>query len=307
MKSFLYAGIEIGGTKLQMVVGNSDGLIIDKRRFNVDKSSGADGIRRTIEAHLPELIRHKEVRKIAVGFGGPVDWRNGKICRSHQIEGWSDFDISRWLKSITGIDVVVENDANTGALGEAICGNGRGFNPVFFVTLGSGVGGGLVVDGGIYHGDLPGECEIGHVRLDKSGTIVESRCSGWAVDRKIRNAINSGADTLLKNLVGDSSGGEARFLKPAIEENDKVAIQILNEVADDLAYTFSHVTHLLHPQVIVLGGGLSNLGSVLSDEISNRLPNYVMEAFKPTPSIKIAGLGEDTIPVGALIPASRNS
>ncbi|HON08582.1 MAG TPA: ROK family protein, partial [Verrucomicrobiota bacterium] len=159
MKSFLYAGIEIGGTKLQMVVGNSEGRIIDKRRFNVDKSLGADGIRRTIEAQLPELIRHKEVRKIAVGFGGPVDWRNGKICRSHQIEGWSDFDIARWLKSITGIDVVVENDANTGALGEAICGSGRGFNPVFFVTLGSGVGGGLVVDGGIYHGDLPGECE----------------------------------------------------------------------------------------------------------------------------------------------------
>src|SRR5437867_2964353 len=86
----------------------------------------------------------------------------------------------------TKIQVTVDNDANIGALGEAVRGAGVGKNPVFYVTLGSGVGGGLVVDGSIYHGATPGEAEIGHVRLDRTGLRVEERCSGWAVDEKIR-------------------------------------------------------------------------------------------------------------------------
>ena len=102
-----------------------------------------------------------------------MDWRTGKICCSHQIEGWSDFDLGGWLKKLTGALVFVDNDANVAALGEASHGAGRNANPVFYVTLGSGVGGGLVVDGRIYHGATPGEAEIGHVRLDRAGTILE--------------------------------------------------------------------------------------------------------------------------------------
>jgi glucokinase len=301
MSEDLRIGIEIGGTKLQIALGNGSGRIIEKKRFSVDKAAGASGIRKTIEQHLPEIIK-MGAHKIGVGFGGPVDWRTGKICRSHQIEGWSGFDIVGWLKSIGGIsEIFVENDANVGALGEAYCGCGRGFNPVFYITLGSGVGGGLVVDGRIYHGDNPGECEIGHVRLDKNGATVESRCSGWAVDRKVREMANSNSSSILFELVKNVSGGEARYLKPAIERNDPLAMEILNQTADDLAFALSHVVHLFHPQVIILGGGLSNLGDILKDAVASRLSCYVMEAFKPAPEIKIAALGEDAVPVGALI------
>ena len=118
------------------------------------------------------------------------------------------------------VPVFVDNDANVAALGEAHHGAGKNFNPVFYVTLGSGVGGGLVVNGNIYHGAKPGESEIGHMRLDKSGRIVESSCSGWAMDKKIRAAILKHPDSTLTKLAGTASRGEAQFLKRALDQND---------------------------------------------------------------------------------------
>src|SRR5206468_6638573 len=128
---------------------------------------------------------------------------------------------------LTGHAVRVDNDANLGALGESMRGAGIGFNPVFYITLGSGVGGGLVVDGKIYHGANPGEAEIGHVRLDRQGTTVESRCSGWAVDQRIRRLQSSGSSSLLGQLGADSPGAEARHLPRALQGNDPAAQLIL--------------------------------------------------------------------------------
>src|SRR2546427_3458840 len=192
-----YLGIEIGGTKLQIVLAERPGEISDRRKLAVQPGNAAAGIRQQIDQELPKLIRHHPATAIGVGFGGPVDWKTGKICRSHQIEGWSEFDLSGWLDRLIGVRVAVDNDANVGALGEAAYGAGIGFNPVFYVTLGSGVGGGLVVDGKIYHGATPGESELGHVRLDRSGTTVESCCSGCAVDAKIRALKTSDPDSVL--------------------------------------------------------------------------------------------------------------
>src|SRR5437667_6682644 len=137
-----FLGIEIGGTKLQIVCGD-DERILKRWRFEVEPSKGAEGIRRQIEGTIADVSPASQPAAVAVGFGGPVDWRTGRICRSHQIEGWSDFDLGDWLRSRTGIPVLVENDSNAAALGEAVRGAGRGFNPVFYFNMGSGVGGGL--------------------------------------------------------------------------------------------------------------------------------------------------------------------
>src|SRR5215471_10142616 len=219
----LYGGIEIGGTKLQMVLGDEHGKIHSRRKLSVDQNQGAAGIREQIQRALPDLIRGQNVSAIGIGFGGPVDWRTGKICRSHQIEGWSEFDLAGWLGKLTHVPVLVDNDANVAALGEARHGAGVGFNPVFYVTLGSGVGGGLVVDGKIYHGTAPGEAEIGHVRLDRGGTTVESRCSGWAVDARIRELKETNPKSDLALRRTEESGGEARFLSDAARAGDTAA------------------------------------------------------------------------------------
>ncbi len=298
-------GVEIGGTKLQVVAGDSSGQIIDRQRFLVDRTAGGEGIRSQLASILPVLMARHQPAGIGVGFGGPVDWRTGRIACSHQIAGWHDFELGEWMHEQTGLPVRIDNDANVAALGEARCGAGRELNPVFWINMGSGVGGGLVVDGRIYHGAVPGEAEIGHVRLDKSGTLVEHRCSGWAVDRRIREAVALHPAGPLGQLAGQQEGGEARFLGPALTAGDELAHAILSELADNLAFALSHVVQLFHPQVIVVGGGLSLIGDPLRDAIAAALPPYVMDSFQPGPPIVLAGLKEDSVPVGALVLASE--
>jgi len=293
--------IEIGGTKLQLAIGDDAGAIKERRRFTVDKARGGAGIREQIAGALPALLSEARPVAIGVGFGGPVDWRTGRIARSHQIEGWSGFDLGGWLREMTGLPVRVDNDANVAALGEAARGAGAGHNPVFYVTMGSGVGGGLVVDGNIFHGAAPGESELGHVRLDKSGVIVEQRCSGWAVDARIRRLRDEGVKSLLVSGLPASPGGEAKLLSKALAAGDEVALRILNETAEDLAFALSHVTQLIHPQVIVLGGGLSLVGEPLRAAVAAALPRFVMEVFRGGPQVKLAALGEDAVPTGALL------
>jgi glucokinase len=298
-------GIEIGGTKLQVVAADSSLKIRERQRFSVRKEHGALGIRKHIEEAMALLRKSWQPMAVGIGFGGPVDWRTGRICCSHHIEGWSEFPLGEWVQTLAGAPASVENDANAAALGEAVVGTGVGYDPVFYVTLGSGVGGGLVVDGKVYHGASPGEAEIGHVRLDKSGTILEQRCSGWAVDARIRQLQESGERSVLWELIGRTSGGEAKHLAVALKEGDTVARKIFEETTQDLAFGLSHVVHLFHPQVIVIGGGLSLLGEPLRAAVEKALPAFTMEAFAPGPKIRLAGLGEDSVPMGALVAAQR--
>jgi glucokinase len=211
-----------------------------------------------------------------------------------------------WLSLVAGAPVVVENDANTAALGEALRGAGVGYNPVFYVTLGSGVGGGLVVDGRVYHGAKPGEAEIGHVRLDRNGMIVEGRCSGWAVDRRIRELKEKEPESLLVKLVGQVVGAEAKHLTGALQQGDPAAERLLQEITEDLAFGLSHVVHLFHPEIIILGGGLSRVGELLRAGVESGLQRFVMEAFLPGPKMVLAALGEDAVPVGALLLPRRS-
>jgi len=296
----LYLGLEIGGTKLQVFTGDAAASIVERHRFPVEPGRGGAGIRAQLEHVIPALAKRIRPAAVGVGFGGPVDWKSGRICCSHQIEGWSEFPLAEWLSELAQAPVKIDNDANLGALGEATCGAGAGFNPVFYVTLGSGVGGGLIVDGKVYHGAPPGESEIGHVRLDRSGTLVESRCSGWAVDAKIRAAVARNPESALARCVGKSGAHEAKFLNAALSQKDPLATAILAETAEDLAFGLSHVAHLFHPAVIVLGGGLALVGEPLRAAVERAAPRFIMEAFTPGPRIALARLAEDAVPTGAL-------
>jgi len=299
-------GIEIGGTKLQLVRGDAAGRIHAHRRLTVVPAHGAEGIQRQIEQTIPALTAGHKIAAVGVGFGGPVDWRTGKINRSHQLAGWSGFALADWLRALTGAEVFVDNDANVAALGEALCGAGVGLNPVGYVTLGSGVGGGLVTEGRIYHAATPGEAEIGHLRLDRSGTTVESRCAGWAVDARIRDLNRKEPAGRLARLAGNEAHGEARHLAAALGQGDAAAGRILRDVAEDLALGLSHVTHLFHPQVIILGGGLSGVGEPLRAAVAAALAGFTMQAFQPGPEIRLTALGEEVVPVGALRLAGAN-
>ncbi|GAB3544945.1 ROK family protein [Spirosoma fluminis] len=303
-------GIEIGGTKLQLVTDNEQGQLVQRFRFEVDPAKGADGILTHISDVLQQLP--EAPRAIGVGFGGPVDWTSGRIATSHQVGGWSGFDMTGWLQErIPGVTVRVENDANVAALAEARHGVATGFRHVFYSTLGSGVGGGMVIDKQIYHGATPGEAEIGHLWLvppgeSTPGQTIEQTVSGWAVDKQIRELLPQlPDDSPLKRLVFDAHaagdiGKEARFLHPAYEASDPVARMLIEQIGSVLALGLSHVVHLFHPDAIVLGGGLSLLGEPLRTAVRHALPRFVMSAFQPTPIVLLAKLREDAVPTGAL-------
>jgi glucokinase len=296
----LFIGIEIGGTKLQLVTGNSFGAIKERIRYSINPKEGAPGIQKQIKEGIERLLQENKVQAIGVGFGGPVDWKTGAIQLSHQIEGWGNFNLKTWLQELSSLPVAIDNDANTAALAEAIHGCGKGYNTVFYMTVGSGIGGGMIIDQKIYHGRTPGEVEIGHIRLDKNGSTLESRCSGWAVNKKVREHIANHPDGRLAQLSKNSDAPEAYFLTPALEEKDADAVTIMDEVADDISFSLSHVIHLFNPEIIIIGGGLSLLKDHLRLPIIEKLPNYLLKALLPAPTIVIASLGEDVVPVGAL-------
>ena len=305
MYSKTYLGIEIGGSKLQLVLGDENALILKRFRFSVDRDAGAEKIRQ----HIAETLKSMDAGKlsaIGVGYGGPIDRVAGKVLVSYHIKGWSGFPLKEWLGDLTGVPVVVDNDANVAAFGEALHGGGKNYSNVFYITLGSGLGSGIVLNKKLYHGAFPGEAEMGHVRLDKTGRIVESSCSGWAVDKKIRDAIAVYPNSQLAKLVGAGKWAEAKYLAEALRLDDPQAIKILEETCDDLAFGISHAVQLIHPETIILGGGLSLVGEPLRKLVEQRLTGYVMDVFQPGPPIQLSLLKEDAVPVGALLLAMQH-
>jgi glucokinase len=300
-------GIEIGGTKTQVVVADRDARIVERARFSVRREHGAEEIRRELADTLGTLRARHSFAGAGVGFGGPVQWRTGDICCSVHVEGWSEFPLAAWIEELTAAPTVVENDANTAALAEARFGAGVGASPVFYTNSGTGVGGGLVVDGEIYHGAEPGEAEFGHLRLDERGSILEDRCSGLAVDARVREQARLHPDSVLGRLALADPGREARHLSAALSAGDAAAAALLHDVARTLAFALSHVTHLFHPEAIVLGGGLSLIGEPWRVAIADRLPEFLMSAMQPGPSVLLSRLGEDVVPRGALELARRAS
>ena len=294
-------GIEIGGTKIQVVTGGRDGAISGRQRFVTIPSEGANGIRKHIADALANLAMRQTITAIGVGFGGPIDRQTGRTCCSHQIAGWDDFPLGDWLCELAAdVPVVVENDANTAAFGEAINGIGRGLSSVFYVTLGSGIGGGLVIDGSIFHGHTKTEAEIGHIRLGPARETLESRCSGWAVDRRLREYAAANPNSPLAKRL-DGEGGEARYLAKAMADGDVGVRAIFDETCTQLAFGLSHVVHLVNPAAIILGGGLSLVGEPLRAGVENALDQVIMDVLQPRPSVRLAKLGEDAVPVGALL------
>lgn len=302
----MYIGIEIGGTKLQIGIGNpKTGEMENVFRFEVEKQKGALGILNTIEKTINGFP--ESPKAIGIGFGGPINRKTGLVVTSHQIDGWGGLNLREWFQDRYRVPVTIENDANTAALAEAHFGAGKGFNYQFYVTLGSGVGGGMVVNKKLYQGNLPGESEIGLLNMDRSGKTLERLCSGWALDALIRKTIKSlPSDSVLREVVGNKEGGEARFLNSALEQNDESAIHIFSDYVESLAWGLSHVVHLFNPQIIVLGGGVSLLGVKLAKEVEEALPKYLVEAYRPGPIVRISELGKNVVLVGALCLLNRN-
>jgi glucokinase len=309
----LRIGIEIGGTKLQAALGDRDSRVLGLERRSVQSQGGAGGILAVLPPMLGALLlgagaNWRDVAAIGIGFGGPVDAQAGVVLRSFQVAGWDGFRLADWAQRTWGRPAVIANDAATAGLAEAMLGAGRGARRVFYITIGSGIGGGWIVDGRIDHGQGAGMAEVGHTYVPdpQSGAAVEleSVCSGWAIGRRARAAVVQEASRMVQ-IAGSVAAIDARTVYAAAEDGDAVALRILRETTATLALALASVVALFHPQVIVIGGGVSLMGPLFWDDLRAQVMQRAMPAYINSVRIERAALGEEVVPVGALCLAGR--
>ncbi len=305
--------IEIGGTKLQLALGTGDGRLLAVARRDVDPTRGAQGVLAQIQAAFP-AIRDVDatipITAAGIGFGGPVDADRGLVTTSHQVAGWDGFPLADWTRTTLGLErVVLENDADTAAMGEATVGAGRGLSPLLYVNSGSGVGGGLILDGAIYRGSGRGALEIGHLWIDPpdpargcSGNTLEGRASGWAIGRDGQSAAREGHAPALLQHAGDNIDAiTGRLVATLAAEGDPACQAILRCATEAMAQGLAHAVTLLAPRRIVLGGGVSLAApEVWLEPITKRLDALVFPPFQGTFDVVPAALGEEVVLHGAL-------
>jgi glucokinase len=319
----VYLGIEIGGTKLQLGVGAGDGVLAGLWRGTVDVAAGPEGIRRQITAALPELLERSgidraQLKGVGIGFGGPVDDETRTIIKSHQITGWDGFPLAEWIADLTGLPAVLGNDADVAGLAEALFGAGKGLSPIFYVTIGSGIGGGLIINGEIYQGCGRGAAEIGHLHVIGDphscfGGIepcaLEELASGWAIQKQADDLAWKGlarGSLMLGSVRGESQFITAQHVAQAAEEGDELANSILQNARVALAEAICHVITLLCPRRIVIGGGVSLMGQqLLFHPVRNLVAERIFKPFAGLTDIVPAALGEEVVVHGALALARR--
>jgi glucokinase len=308
----MFLGIEIGGTKLQLGLGRGDGQLCGLWRGTVDPSAGADGIRRQITTALPDLLASTQIersalRGVGVGFGGPTDDATQSVIKSHHVAGWEDFPLADWVTSVTGLPAVICNDADVAGLAEALHGAGKGLSPVFYMTIGSGIGGGLILNREIYRGLGKGASEIGHLTIPSPSDpadqrILEAFASGWGIETRAEDWNRSHAafadlgDVPLK----------VKTLAAAAQSGHANAIRLLNEAVAALAFAICQLIPLVCPRRIVIGGGVSLIGEdLLFEPLRRAVADRVFAAFSGLTDIVPAALGEEVVVHGALALARK--
>jgi glucokinase len=319
----MFLGIEIGGTKLQLGIGLGNGTLPGLWRAAVDVPAGPEGIRRQITGAVPELLAKCNLAKsalkgVGIGFGGPVDDATHTVIKSHQIEGWDNFPLADWISDLVGLPAVLGNDADCGGLAEALFGAGKGLSPIFYITIGSGIGGGLIINGEIYRGCGRGAAEIGHVEVyfpewpaTPPALLVplEEMASGWSIAKRAQHGIRrEGAeDSIIYQMVKKKiSRITAQHVADAAKQDDEFAHDVLGEAWTVLADAIRQVIALVCPRRIIIGGGVSLLGErLLFKPVRKLVAERVFKPFAQCYDIVPAALGEEVVVHGALALARK--
>lgn len=299
MKDSLAIGIEIGGTKLQAGVGLHNGKLLSRIRRDIDPSWGGNGIRAQIPSLIEEAISMascsiNDLVGIGVGFGGPIDTTQGCVLLSHQIKGWTNFPLRDWLALHLKLPVTLQNDAKTAGYAEAMLGAGRGLKRIFYITVGSGIGGGFILDGRIDEGQGLGAGEIGHTWVLDPQTgrpkELEHVASGWSIEKRAKACM-----TEVKREV------TAIDVYTAAAEGDSLALAVIEESAEALAVGMANVIALLHPERIIIGGGVSLMGPLFWKPLRAKLWQYAFKPFSLSFEVVPAALGEEVVVIGAVL------
>ena len=289
-------GIDLGGTTVKIAYFDETGEMLQKWEIPTVTTDGGKHILPHIAASIRDFIRAYQINEtmilgMGIGVPGPVDGK-GVVNKCVNL-GWGVFNIAEELSALTGFPVKAGNDANVAALGEYWKGGGRGYDNMVFATLGTGVGGGIVIEGKLLHGAHGSGAEIGHMVLNRNETAVcgcgkrgcvEQYCSATGIVRLA--GLKGMKDVTCKDIFDAAKAG------------DKVALEVMDEYYEYLGEFLGSLCSVINPEAVVLGGGVSKAGEMLLTGVEPYFHKYVFHAASNV-KFALASLGNDAGAYGA--------
>ena len=300
-------GVDLGGTTVKIAYFDETGTMITNWEIPTVTANGGSQILPDIAASIRDFrekngIDAQALLGIGIGVPGPVDSK-GNVNRCVNL-GWGTFNISKELSSLTGLPVTAGNDANVAALGEFWKGGGKGCRNMVFVTLGTGVGGGIVIEGKLLHGAHGAGAEIGHMVLNRNETAVcgcgkrgcvEQYCSATGIVRLAKLALDASQE---ESALRRANPLTCKDIFDAGKQGDQLALQVLDQYYAYMGEFLANVCCVVNPEVVVIGGGVSKAGNVLLDGLKPYFGKYVFHAASNV-QFALASLGNDAGAYGA--------
>lgn len=305
-------GIDIGGTSIKGAAINDKGKILDRFSLAVNKIDSPEfTIGKLCEITI-SFIKDKKYEEpitgIGIGTPGIIDFEKGIILSSPNLPTWSMFPIKEFISKHTGLPVVINNDANAAALGESTFGSGKSYNNVIMLTLGTGVGSGIIINKKIYDGNKHQGAEIGHMVIKSKGRLcgcgrrgcLEAYASASALIKISDEEMTKHPESIMSDISKELGKKDARVPFIAAKRGDKTAKRIINRYVEDLSEGILNICNIFRPEAIILSGGVANEGEYLLDMIRKYIKkrNYGMNN-SPFVDIRQATLGYDSGKIGA--------
>lgn len=303
-------GIDLGGTKIAVAVVDAVGQVLQRVQEWTRGEEGPERVLARINCLLDAALAKagvsaEQVAGIGIGAPGIVDWKEGIVHNLTNLPGWRNVNLKERFEQRYSLPVAVDNDANAAALGEYLFGSGRGVRHMLYLTISTGIGGGIIQDGRLVHGAWGVAGEVGHMVLDPQGELCncgncgcwETISSGRAIARQVLRRIARGEQSMVTELAG---GGEikAEHVFQARQLGDELAAAVIRRALLYLGVGVANLVNVLNPERVVIGGGVANVGEVLFEPVRRQVREL---GFGPAARAEIvpAALGKDAGVVGA--------
>ncbi len=303
--------VDIGGTRFRVAVVTAGGVILSRDSdFTLPEQGPASCLARmeSLARKLMDRAQNNPPLAVCVGAPGPLDPWTGVIFSPPNLPGWDSLPLKSLLESAFGLPVLVANDANLAALGEYGFGAGRGCRHMVYITVSTGIGGGIIADGELLLGSRGLAGEIGHTTISTRGPLcscgnrgcLEAMAAGPAIAAAGQRAIRNGRSALLRSMAGDvPTGVTSELVVRAAAQNDPAARHIVRHAGTIIGVGLANLTHIIDTQIIVVGGGVAmGAGALLLDPARQEFQKRVMPPFRGT-RIVPAALGDDAGLAGA--------
>lgn len=307
-------GIDLGGTMVKIGIVNSNGEILRKDEIETRLELGFQKVVERICNKIKEIVDLKDVKAVGIGSPGSIDHDKGIIKFSPNFPGWNNVPLKDEIEKHLNVPVFIENDANSAALGEKWFGEGKNKDHIVVLTLGTGIGGGVITHGKLLTGSDGIGAELGHMIVDPHGPIcgcgnygcLEAMASATALIRYANESRKRFPGSKIFELESQRNVLGAREIFDAYRANDKLAIRIFDTFVDAMSVGITSIIHIFNPQVVILGGGMSRSADLFIPKIREKVSMRVIPSFMGTFEIVGSRLGNDAGILGAAAIALEN-